>query len=168
MNEPRGRPLWGPFATIAAVVVVADQVAKAWVVQSVPADGSLSIVGDIVRLIVTHNTGAIFGLFRDQAGLFAIASIGVLGLIAVYHARSGRSPFLTLTLGLLLGGALGNFVDRIRLGYVIDFVDAGIGDVRFYTFNVADAAISGALLLLILLAVRPNLGMPRPSGDERA
>ncbi|MEK6720601.1 MAG: signal peptidase II [Chloroflexota bacterium] len=168
MNQPQGRPLWGSFSAIAAVVVAADQVAKAWVVQAVPADGSLSIVGDLVRLIVTHNTGAIFGLFRDQAGLFAIASIGVLGLIAVYHARSGRSPFLTLTLGLLLGGALGNFVDRIRLGYVIDFVDAGIGDLRFYTFNVADAAISGALLLLLLLAVRPHLGMPRPIGDERA
>jgi signal peptidase II len=54
---------------------------------------------------------------------------------------------------LLLGGAIGNFIDRIRFGYVIDFVDMGVGDKRFFTFNVADSAISIALLLLIILAL---------------
>lgn len=156
-----GRPLWRAFAAIAGVVVVVDQLTKAWVVNAVPPGGSLPVVGDLVRLVITHNTGAIFGLFRDQAGLFAVASIAVFGLIMVYHARSGRSPWLTLTLGLLLGGALGNFIDRVRLGYVVDFVDSGIGDLRFYTFNVADAAISGAIVLLILLAIRPDLATPR-------
>lgn len=156
------RPLWAAFASIVAVIVVVDQLTKAWVVSAVPAGGSLSLVGDSVRLIIVHNTGAIFGLFRDQAGVFAIASIVVLMLIGVYHAKSGRSPLMTLTLGLLFGGAVGNFIDRIRLGYVVDFVDMGIGDVRFYTFNVADAAVAGAVLLLILLAIRPDLGPSRP------
>ena len=67
----------------------------------------------------------------------------MIGLIVVYEWREGtRSWLLTLALGLLLGGAIGNFIDRLRFGYVIDFVDMGIGDSRFYTFNVADAAIS--------------------------
>lgn len=164
MSDPRGRPLWAAYGAIAATVVIVDQLTKAWVVSAVPSGGSLPVVGDLVRLIVTHNTGAIFGLFRDQAGLFAIASLAVLGAILVYHARSGRNPVMTLTLALLFGGAIGNFVDRIRLGFVVDFVDAGIGDLRFYTFNVADAAISGAILLLILLAIRPSLAEPRPGG----
>lgn len=164
----RGRPLWVAYAAIAGAVVIVDQITKAWVVSAVPPGGSIPVIGDLVRLIITHNTGAIFGLFRDQAGLFAIASIAVLGAILVYHAKSGRSPLMTLTLALLFGGAIGNFVDRIRLGYVVDFVDAGIGDLRFYTFNVADSAISAAILLLILLALRPSLAEPRPTAAERA
>ena len=164
----RGRPLWVAYAAIAGAVVIVDQITKAWVVAAVPPGGSIAVVGDLVRLIITHNTGAIFGLFRDQAGLFAIASIAVLGAILLYHAKSGRSPLMTLTLALLFGGAIGNFVDRIRLGYVVDFVDAGIGDLRFYTFNVADSAISAAILLLVLLALRPSLAEPRPTAVERA
>jgi len=78
-------------------------------------------------------------------------------VIIGYEARAGRSRYLTVTLGLLLGGALGNLADRVRLGHVVDFVDAGIGDLRFYTFNVADAAISAAILLLLILAIRPSL-----------
>jgi signal peptidase II len=59
---------------------------------------------------------------------------------------------LSVALGLLLGGALGNMADRFRIGYVVDFVDVGIGDLRFYTFNIADSAISLAILLLLLSA----------------
>jgi lipoprotein signal peptidase len=62
-----------------------------------------------------------------------------------------------VTLGLLLGGALGNMADRLRLGYVVDFVDIGIGDLRWYTFNMADAAISAAIVLLVAAAFVPAL-----------
>ena len=68
-----------------------------------------------------------------------------------------RSLYLSIALGLLLGGALGNLIDRLRLGYVVDFVDVGIGDLRFYTFNVADAAISTAIVLLLAVAIVPSL-----------
>ncbi|HEY7525101.1 MAG TPA: signal peptidase II [Candidatus Limnocylindrales bacterium] len=158
-----GAPLWAPFVVIAAAVVVADQVTKAWLVGMLGPGESLRVLGDWLRLVHTRNTGAVFGLFRDQAPLFAAVSLGVVGLIAWFHGRSGRSPMMTLALGLLLGGAIGNLVDRLRFGYVVDFVDAGIGGVRFYTFNVADSAISAALLLLILVGLRPSLA--RPSGS---
>jgi signal peptidase II len=105
-------------------------------------------------------------MFRDLAPVFALASVGVIGIIIVYHARSGRSLVLTTALGLLLGGALGNLTDRLRLGYVLDFVDAGIGDLRWYTFNVADSAISTALLLLVLVALRPSLAGGRGRGAD--
>jgi lipoprotein signal peptidase len=89
--------------------------------------------------------------------MFGIVSIVVIGLIVAYHARSAGSLYLTITLGLLLGGAIGNMVDRLRLGYVVDFVDVGLGPTRFYTFNVADSAISHAILLLFAAALRPSL-----------
>lgn len=152
-----GRPLWARFAGLAALVVVADQLAKAWILDQVAPDRFIDIAGEYVRLIYLENTGAIFGLFRDLAVPFAIVSLGVLAIIVVTHARSGRSPYLTLTLGLLLGGAVGNLLDRVRYGYVVDFVDLGIGTLRFYTFNVADSAITAAILLFLLLAVRPSL-----------
>jgi signal peptidase II len=79
----------------------------------------------------------------------------VIGLIVAYHARSSPDLWLSVALGFLLGGAIGNLIDRLRLGYVVDFVDAGVGDVRWYTFNVADAAISTSIVLLLLLAIRP-------------
>ena len=80
-----------------------------------------------------------------------------IGLIVGYHAKAGRSLYLSIALGLLLGGALGNLLDRLRLGYVVDFVDIGIGDLRFYTFNLADAAISTAIVMLIGGGALPGL-----------
>jgi len=160
----RGRPLWAPFVLLATAIVVSDQVTKAWITDSLAPDGVFNVLGDNLRLVYTQNSGALFGMFRGQAAPFALLSLAVIGLIVVYHGRSGRSPYMTLTLGLLLGGAIGNAIDRLRLNYVVDFVDAGIGDMRFYTFNVADSCITAAILLLLLMAVRPSLAEPRRDG----
>ena len=135
------------------VVVIADQVSKAWIVANV--DRPIEVIGDLVRLIIVRNDGGIFGLFGNSATILGIASTAVIALIVVYQWREGvAGPWLlTLGLGLLLGGAVGNLIDRLRFGYVVDFVDMGIGNLRFYTYNVADAAISTALLILLLLAL---------------
>jgi signal peptidase II len=90
--------------------------------------------------------------------IFGIVSLAVIGLIVAYHGRTGRSQYLSIALGLLLGGALGNVTDRLLHGYVVDFVDIGIGDLRWYTFNVADAAISLAIVMLIGAAFIPAIG----------
>ena len=78
-----------------------------------------------------------------------MVSVGVVGAILLVppHLRPGTHPS-PVALGLLLGGALGNMADRFRLGYVVDFVDVGLGGFRFYTFNVADRRSAGAILLL--------------------
>ena len=166
----KGRPNWPLFVGLAAAVVVVDQLTKAWIAATIDPGGALSIIGENLRLVNSHNSGALFGLFRENALLFGIVSLGVIGFIVAYHARSGRSAYMSVTLGLLLGGAIGNVTDRLRLGYVVDFVDAGIGDLRWYTFNVADAAISFAIILLILVAVRPTFAeapkaVVEPGGD---
>ena len=169
------RARWTIFVGLAAVIVVADQLSKAWLVAFLDPGERTRIVGDVLRLVHSQNSGALFGLFKDQALLFGLVSIGVVGLIVWFHGSSGRNTPLSVALGLLLGGAIGNMIDRFRLGYVIDWVDAGIGDLRFYTFNVADSAISVAILLLILTAFLPapratdqaTPDAPRPADSDR-
>ena len=151
------RRRWPLFVALALTIVVADQVAKAVVTRALDPGESVDVVGDLVRIVFGQNSGALFGLFKDNALMFGIVSLIVVGLIVAYHARSAASLYLTVTLGLLLGGAIGNMIDRLRLGYVVDFVDVGIGPTRFYTFNVADSAISLAILLLFVAAIRPAL-----------
>jgi signal peptidase II len=160
------RPIWPVFLGLAALIVTADQLTKAWIAATLAPGKSMSIIGDTLRLVHGRNNGALFGLFRDNAVVFGIISLGVIALIVAYHARVGRTLYLSVALGLLLGGALGNVTDRLRLGYVVDFVDAGVGTLRWYTFNVADAAISAAILMLIVLAVKPSLGEPRPTAGD--
>jgi signal peptidase II len=151
------RAHWIVFIGLAGLVLVVDQLTKAWLVANVSPGEIVQVIGDYVRLVFSQNSGALFGLFRDNAVLFGLVSIAVIGLIVLYHARVGRSLYLSIALGLLLGGALGNMTDRLRLGYVVDFVDMGIGDFRWYTFNVADAAVSTSIVMLIGAALIPSL-----------
>jgi signal peptidase II len=158
MNDSAAdRPLWGPFVALVAAIIVADQASKAWITAELSGGRTLSFLGGAVRLIYSENNGAVFGLFRGQVVIFAVLSLAVIALLVAMHAKSGRNPYMTLTLGLLLGGAIGNALDRIRLGYVVDFVDGGLGSLRFYTFNVGDACISTAIVLLVALAIWPSL-----------
>lgn len=156
--RPIERPRWGLFVGLGVTVVVLDQLVKAWIVGSgaFEVGRPVPVVGDLVRITVSHNQGALFGLFQGSAPLFALVSLAVLGIIVWYHARAGQQLLVSLALGFLIGGAIGNLIDRLRLGYVVDFVDAGLGGWRWYTFNVADASISLAILLLIFLAIRPE------------
>jgi signal peptidase II len=149
---------WTLFAAIAIAVVVLDQLAKAWVVANLAVLESVQLIGDLVRIIHVRNSGILFGMLPQSAGAFAIVSLIVVGLIVFYHSRAGRGLLVTVALGLLLGGALGNLLDRLHYGYVVDFVDMGIGAWRFYTYNLADAAISTAIVLLVGMAIFPKLG----------
>ncbi len=164
--RPVGGTTWprlALFVGLAAAVLIADQLSKAWVDRSFAlsqaSDGVAApptpVLDDVVRIAKGYNNGAIFSLFGSSATFFAIASLAAIAVIVWFAvARGGRAPLLvTPALGLLLGGALGNLVDRIRLGYVIDFVDIGIGTVRWYTFNVADASISVAIVILLAVGL---------------
>jgi signal peptidase II len=149
---------WLLFAAIAITVVVADQASKAWVVSQLAPGAGMVIIPDLLNVVHGQNSGALFGLLPQSAPAFAIASLGVTALIVVYHAKAGRGIVTTVALGLLLGGAIGNLLDRLNHGYVIDWVDMGIGTLRFWTYNVADASITTAILLLIAMAVFPRIG----------
>jgi len=149
---------WVAFFGIAGAVVIADQLSKAWIVAEFPFGEPVEVIGSWLRIWYVANSGALFGLFRDQAVLFAVLSSAVIALIVWFHghAMAGSGWLATVALGLLLGGAVGNLLDRVRLGHVVDFVDMGIpGGWRFYTWNVADAAITISILLLLVMAVLP-------------
>ena len=157
---------WAAFLGTAVLILVADQVSKARLVSAISPGKVVTVVGDLVRLVFSQNSGALFGLFKDQAILFGLVSLVVVGLIVAYHGRSERSSYLSIALGLLLGGALGNMADRLRLGYVVDWVDIGIGTLRWFTFNLADAAISTAIVMLVLLAIVPGLSRAIEGGSD--
>ena len=150
---------WIVFAAIAVGVVVADQLTKSYVVSNYPPDRPVQVIGDWLRIWYIHNSGAVFGLFAHQAGLFAIATLAIVVVIIWFHARTAASGgwIATVALALLLGGAIGNLIDRLRLDYVVDFVDMGVGAWRFYTYNVADAAVSTSIVMLLFLAFMPGL-----------
>jgi signal peptidase II len=149
---------WIAFAAIAIGVLVVDQLSKQWLVSQLPNAGdALVVIDDLLNLVHGRNSGALFGLLPQSALAFAIVSFIVVLLIVVYHRAAGRGYLTTVALGLLLGGAIGNLLDRVRLGYVVDWIDMGIGDWRFFTYNIADASITVAILLLIGMALVPRL-----------
>jgi signal peptidase II len=149
---------WALFAGIAITVVILDQLSKGWIVANLQPGEGMVVLGEWLRLVHGQNSGILFGMLPQSAPIFAVVSMGVTALIVVYHAKAGRGIVTTIALGLLLGGAIGNLVDRLRYGYVVDFVDMGIGSWRFYTYNLADACITVSIVLLLVMAVVPRVG----------
>jgi signal peptidase II len=169
------------FIGLAASVVLLDQIAKTWIdasfapaipgVASGQPSGPTPVIGELVRIAKTYNDGGIFGLFDAAAPVLGLLSVAIIAGIAWYEWRHGAAagPVVTVGLGLLLGGALGNLIDRARFGHVVDYVDVGIGNARFYAFNVADAAISlGILLLFIAALLGDRLTSRRSPGSSPA
>jgi len=153
----RARSRWGLFGLTAIAVVAADQATKAAIAGSLQIGESIQVVGSLLVFIHGQNTGALFGILGQSSTVLAVVSPFVIGAIVWYQARAGGSPLIALALGLLLGGAIGNLIDRVRYGYVLDWIDAGLGGLRFWTFNVADAAITISIGLLLLVAAVPRL-----------
>lgn len=135
---------------LATAIVVSDQLLKQWIVANYQPYQIRPVIDDWLRIDFIHNGGGLFGLFQGTAPVFALVTVAVVLLIVAMELRWGwRSWGMTLALGLLLGGAVGNLIDRIRLNYVIDFADIGIGSWRWYVFNMADMAVTCFFLLII-------------------
>ncbi len=155
------------FGLLTAAIVLADQLTKAVVDSSFglsspspfapgePIVPPTPILGGFLQVAKTYNSGAIFGLLQSTATVFALGTLVVAAAIVWYEVTRGwRGPLLlTIALGFLLGGAIGNLIDRLRVGYVIDFADMGIGSVRWYSFNVADASVSTAIVLIVVVGL---------------
>ena len=156
------------FALIACTIAVSDQLLKRWVVANYGLDEPSPVLGDWFRIHFIHNAGGLFGVFQGSAPIFAAITIAVVLVLVALEVGSGwRSWLVTITLGLLLGGAIGNFIDRLRFGYVVDFADIGIGTWRFYIFNIADSAVTIAILLMFVLwFVAPYLGVQMPAEGD--
>jgi signal peptidase II len=140
-------------AIVAVVVFVLDRITKGAVDASVPLGSSVEVVGQWVRISHVTNTGAAFGLLPGGTTLLSILSVGaVLAIVFYYRRLAADSRLIAATLGMQLGGAFGNLVDRIGQGYVVDFVDVGIpGGPRFWSFNVADSSIVVGIIAVTAL-----------------
>ena len=148
---------WTAYA-LAVFVIVADQLSKHWIlfVYDLPARFSVPIAGPF-SLTMVWNRGVSFGLFRADADLIrwmlAAFSIIVAVVLAVWVRRAER-PFMAVGLGLVIGGALGNVIDRIRFGAVADFLDFQRLGFFPWVFNVADSAITVGVVFLLLDSMR--------------
>jgi len=150
--------LWGGFALalgVAIVVLIADQVSKAVVTATLGPGGDrtvVTIVPNVVHLLYVENTGAAFGVLQGGGAFLTPLAVVVVAVLAIAFRRLiAESPWLSLALGLQFGGAIGNVVDRIRQGYVVDFIHVP----HWPTFNVADSAITvGVIILGFFLFVR--------------
>ena len=173
------RRRWGLFGGVVAAVVLLDQLTKVWVdgsfelaSRAIPAGepgGPTALVGELVRIAKVYNDGAIFGFLDASAMLMAVLSVFVIVGVVWYEWRHGArlGPLVTAGLALLTGGAIGNLIDRVRFGYVIDFVDMGIGDTRWYAWNISDASVFIGILLLFAAAVLGDRAPGAGAGEPR-
>lgn len=154
------------YIWIALVVLGLDQWTKHEAVLRLMA-GPI-YVNRYLNLVLVYNQGAAFGFLSQQSGwqntLFIAVAVAIIAAILVFLFRAGRHDHLmVVAMMFVLGGALGNLLDRIRLGHVIDFIDFHIGAWHWYTFNLADSAITiGAFLLAIDAFMR----RPAPTSDK--
>lgn len=166
------RRRWALFLGLAGLVVLLDQVSKTWVdatfeiasrrVAAGATGGPTEVIGDLLRIAKTYNDGAIFGLLEAAAPVLAVVTLFVVAGIVWYEWRQAAQmgPLVTIGLALLLGGALGNLIDRFRFGHVIDFVDMGIGSSRWFAFNVSDAAVFIGIIVLFAAALLGDRAIP--------
>ncbi|HEX8661278.1 MAG TPA: signal peptidase II, partial [Brevundimonas sp.] len=137
----------------ALLVVVLDQLTKAWVLSGLDLRevGRVNILPPILNFTWVENRGVSFGLFGDGSArwMLSLFSIIVSGILGWWALRADRRLLIT-AIGLVMGGAIGNVIDRIRFGFVVDFIDFSGTGVFPWVFNVADSAITIGVILLIL------------------
>jgi len=149
----------------ALFVILLDQLTKAWIMGGLDLRelGHIQVLSPLFNLTWVENRGVSFGLFGDGSGRWALSafSIAVAGVLGWWALKADRRLLIT-AIGLVMGGALGNVIDRIRFGYVVDFLDFSgphffLGSMKInfpWIFNVADSAICIGVVLLILDSVR--------------
>ena len=155
MNDSIAKSVSKPaLLSVSALIILLDQWSKWMVEQKIRFGETIEVVPGFFNLIRVENTGIAFGLFPSHGALWGTVALGALGLLALvlvsfYFASTPSSNILLLTaLALVLGGAVGNLIDRALLGAVTDFFDAYYGGRHFPTFNIADSAISVGIVLL--------------------
>jgi signal peptidase II len=153
----------GVFGACAAAVIAIDQLTKATASSRLLVGQPVPVLDDVIRFTLVHNTGAAFGLFPGSRVPFIVISIlAILVVIYLFLRETYRSLTNRILLGCILGGAIGNLVDRVRLGWVIDFIEMGLGSARWPVFNVADSAVTLGVIFLAWNLARAGRPAPDP------
>jgi signal peptidase II len=166
MTDKKNRP-W-LYLIIAAAFVVLDQISKWLVVELLKPVGSVTLIPNFLRLTYLENRGAAFGSFSEHRWVFMIFStVAIVGVIVYLLRFAENNRLLRWTLALIIGGGVGNMIDRVALGYVVDFIDfCGIWS---YIFNVADSCVcigAGMLVLYCILGMRDEMKEQKTKSAE--
>lgn len=150
------RRAFGVFVVVIAVVAAIDQVTKWLALQHLAHHEPYPLTG-FLNLTLVYNRGAAFGFLNQQSGwqlvVFSMIAVFVVAYVSHHIYREAwRSAPTVLAYGLIGGGALGNLADRVRFGYVVDFIDFYLGGWHFWVFNMADSALTVGVILLLLVA----------------
>jgi signal peptidase II len=146
-------------ALVCAGVVLIDQITKYYALTLLSPAASRPVIDGVFHYTLVFNTGTAFGLFKDMTFVFIGITVGVCScvFVALFGSRGRTLPYPeVVALACILGGALGNLIDRIRFGYVVDFLDFRVWPV----FNVADSAITCGAALLIVSVIRQTKSKP--------
>ena len=162
------------LATIAGFLVALDQVTKIYVHANFALGETVPVIQDIFHITYVRNIGAAFGIFREMPELFRdlfFKSMPPIAMIIILYMLKGvptEDRWQVFALSGIFGGAVGNYIDRLRFGYVIDFLDIHYKDAWTYpAFNIADSAIvCGVCLLLILMTVRERAEKKRQAASK--
>jgi signal peptidase II len=144
------------FAGIVALVVVLDQATKHLVLRTMPLLKSIVVIPGFFSITHVHNPGGAFGFLAQNGSpwrhwMFLAAAVIALSMILSFPHQTPRThPFLGLGLALIFGGAIGNLIDRLRFGEVIDFLDFYVAHLHWPTFNVADSAVTVGVSIFVL------------------
>lgn len=139
---------------IFVVSIVIDQITKLWAVNVLKNGGSIKIIGDFLRFTYAENKGAAFSILQNQRAFFIIITIIMLTVLAyIYFKTKNITKLSKFSIAMIAGGAIGNFIDRVRLGYVVDLIDVRFGSFyNFPIFNVADSfVVCGTILMTFLI-----------------
>jgi len=141
------------YGLIFIVFLAIDQITKYFAVAFLQGNSSVHLIGNFLRFTYVENRGAAFGILQNQRLFFIISTVVLVAFLIYMIIFNKKVTTVTkLTLSLILSGAIGNFIDRLRLGYVIDFVDVRFGDFYdFPVFNVADSCLVVGVIILVIL-----------------
>jgi signal peptidase II len=163
-------------AIIIVCIVAADQLTKFWAVESLINNSPVSVIGDFIRLSLVYNVGGAMGTSLGTPTYYLIVALIILPFILYYIYTHRNDGPIAIPLAFIAGGAIGNIIDRARLGRVIDFIDVDFFNIsigsfhldRWWTFNVADAAIFCAMIFLVvyLMFFRSQARAARPGSDS--
>ncbi len=144
------------FLVVIAGVVALDQASKLWIMQHFLLQESREVIPHLFNLTYMTNNGAAFSILAGQPAqwrqyfFLGLTVVALIGILIAQRSYGRRSAWYTVALGLIAGGALGNMIDRIRFGFVVDFLDVYLRTYHWPAFNVADAAITVGVTLFIV------------------
>lgn len=156
------------FWPLLLALVLADCGSKRVVEAALPPHTPHEVIGEAVRFTLGYNPGAAFGINVGPASrlvFIVLTLVALVVLAAMYRSTPAARRVDVAALALIMGGAVGNLLDRIRAGQVVDFIDVGIGATRFWTFNLADAGITIGAMLLALSFLRAPEPAEQPVAD---